>query len=58
MKSTASCETDPTALTADYKELIYSSDGKTPKFCLWFIDSNNLYPDYDIVYPDQISGLT
>lgn len=44
---------------ADYKELIYSSDGKTPKFCLWFIDSNNLYPDqavsdYDIVYPDQI----
>ena len=45
---------------ANYRELIYDADGKTPLFCLWFLDSNNLYPDravshYDIVYPDQIA---
>ncbi len=44
---------------ADYKELIYSADGKTPKFCLWFLDSNNLCSDknlgvYDYVHSDQI----
>lgn len=44
---------------ADYKELIYSSDGKTPLACLWFLDSNNLYRDqrvskYDYVHKDQI----
>lgn len=44
---------------ANFKELIYSSDGTTPKFCLWFIDSNNLgeNPDvchYDFVHNDQI----
>lgn len=45
---------------ANYKELIYDAQGKTPQFCLWFLDSNNCYPDravshYDIVYPDQIA---
>lgn len=44
---------------ADYKELIYSSDGKTPLACLWFLDSNNLYETddtsvYDFVHTDQI----
>lgn len=44
---------------ADYKELIYSSDGKTPIACLWFLDSNNLCEDksksdYDYVHTDQI----
>lgn len=44
---------------ADFKELIYSSDGKTPKFCLWFFDSNNRYQDrnistYDYVHREQI----
>lgn len=44
---------------ADYTEFIYSSDGTTPKAVLWFIDSNNLYPDeniskYDCVHTDQI----
>ncbi len=45
--------------TANYKELIYSSDGEKPVFCLWFIDSNNLHEDrsisnYDYVHKDQI----
>ena len=45
---------------ANYRELIYDAAGEAPRFCLWFIDSNNLYPDravshYDIVYPDQIA---
>lgn len=44
---------------ANFKELIYSSDGETPLFCLWFIDSNNCYEDrslshYDYVHTDQI----
>lgn len=44
---------------ADFYELIYGSDGETPKACLWFLDSNNLYPDrsrshYDYVHTDQI----
>ncbi len=44
---------------ANFKELIYSSDGKKPVFCLWFIDSNNCFEDrsvshYDYVHPDQI----
>ena len=44
---------------ADYKEIVYSSDGKTPLACLWFLDSNNLYEDrsvshYDVVHTDQI----
>ena len=44
---------------ANYKELIYSSDGEKPAFCLWFIDSNNLCEDrelsnYDYVHIDQI----
>ncbi len=44
---------------ANFKELIYSSDGETPLFCLWFIDSNNLCEDrslsnYDFVHTDQI----
>lgn len=44
---------------ANFTELIYSSDGKTPLFNLWFIDSNNVYEDrtvshYDYVHPDQI----
>jgi len=44
---------------ADFKELIYSRDGKTPLACLWFLDSNNLCEDrsvshYDYVHTDQI----
>ncbi len=44
---------------ANFKELIYSSDGKTPLFCLWFIDSNNCHENreishYDYVHTDQI----
>lgn len=44
---------------ANFKELIYSSDGEKPVFCLWFIDSNNCCEDrsishYDYVHPDQI----
>lgn len=44
---------------ANFKELIYSSDGEKPVFCLWFIDSNNNFEDreishYDYVHPDQI----
>lgn len=43
----------------NFKELIYSSDGEKPVFCLWFIDSNNCFEDgavshYDYVHPDQI----
>lgn len=51
---------DPTISgNANFKEFIYSSDGETPLFCLWFIDSNNLYHDrelshYDNVHEDQI----
>ena len=51
---------DPqTGSNADYKEILYGSDGETPKAVLWFLDSNSLYPDqniskYDIVHPDQI----
>lgn len=44
---------------ANSKELIYSSDGEKPVFCLWFIDSNNCHENreishYDYVHPDQI----
>lgn len=44
---------------ANWKDIIYSSDGETPKFCLWFIDSNNVCCDralshYDYVHHDQI----
>ena len=44
---------------ANFKELIYSSDGEKPVFCLWFIDSNNCCEDrsishYDYVHTDQI----
>ncbi len=44
---------------ANFKELVYSSDGEKPVFCLWFIDSNNCFEDrsishYDYVHPDQI----
>lgn len=44
---------------ANFKELIYSSDGEAPLFCLWFIDSNNCCEDrtlshYDYVHTDQI----
>lgn len=44
---------------ANFKELIYSEDGETPLFCLWFIDSNNCHENreishYDYVHPDQI----
>ena len=44
---------------ANFKELIYSSDGEKPVFCLWFIDSNNCHENreishYDYVHPDQI----
>ena len=44
---------------ANFKELIYSEDGETPLFCLWFIDSNNCHENreishYDFVHPDQI----
>ena len=43
---------------ANYNEFIYSHDGKTPLFNLWFIDSNNLGEDgvskYDFVHKDQI----
>ncbi len=44
---------------ANFKELIYSSDGEKPLFCLWFIDSNNVCEDksfsnYDYVHEDQI----
>ena len=44
---------------ADYKELLYSSDGKRPLAALWFLDSNNLCDDervskYDWVHEDQI----
>lgn len=53
------CDAPQTGSGADYRELIYSHDGETPKFCLWFLDSNNLYPDksvsdYDCVHRDQI----
>ncbi len=44
---------------ANFKELIYSSDGKTPLFCLWFLDSGNICEDrnlshYDYVHTDLI----
>lgn len=44
---------------ANFKELIYSSDGEKPLFCLWFIDSNNCFENreishYDYVHKDQI----
>lgn len=44
---------------ANFKELIYSSDGERPAFCLWFIDSNNCHENreishYDYVHTDQI----
>ena len=44
---------------ANFKEIIYTSDGEKPAFCLWFIDSNNLCDDksvsnYDYVHADQI----
>lgn len=44
---------------ANFKELIYSSDGEKPAFCLWFIDSNNCCENrsvshYDYVHTDQI----
>lgn len=44
---------------ANFKELIYSSDGSKPVFCLWFMDSNNCCEDksfskYDFVHTDQI----
>ncbi|MBR6701662.1 MAG: metallophosphoesterase [Clostridia bacterium] len=44
---------------ADFKEVIYSHDGKKPLACLWFLDSNNLGEDasvsfYDWVHEDQI----
>ncbi len=43
----------------NFKELIYSSDGEKPVFCLWFIDSNNCHENreishYDFVHADQI----
>ncbi len=51
----------PAEITGDanFKEIIYSSDGEKPVFCLWFIDSNNCFEDrslshYDYVHPDQI----
>ncbi len=44
---------------ANFRELIYSSDGEKPAFCLWFIDSNNCHENreishYDFVHEDQI----
>ncbi len=44
---------------ANFKELVYSSNGEKPVFCLWFIDSNNCHENreishYDYVHPDQI----
>lgn len=44
---------------ADYYEIVYSQDGERALAVLWFLDSNNLYPDsavskYDCVHPDQI----
>ncbi len=44
---------------ANFKEIIYSSDGEKPVFCLWFIDSNNCHENreishYDYVHTDQI----
>ena len=44
---------------ADYKEILYSHDGKKPLAALWFLDSNNLCADesaskYDYVHTDQI----
>ncbi len=44
---------------ADFRETVYSSDGKTPLACLWFLDSNNLcenrkISNYDYVHTDQI----
>ena len=44
---------------ANFKELIYSSNGEKPVFCLWFIDSNNCHENreishYDYVHTDQI----
>lgn len=51
---------DPwTGSNADYKEMLYSSDGLTPKATLWFLDSNNVCEDksvsnYDFVHTDQI----
>ncbi|MBE6820631.1 MAG: hypothetical protein E7516_06235 [Ruminococcaceae bacterium] len=44
---------------ANFKEIIYSSDGENPVFCLWFIDSNNCHENreishYDYVHTDQI----
>ena len=43
----------------NYYANILSSKDDTPKFNLWFIDSNNLYPDssiskYDCIHDDQI----
>ena len=48
-----------TGSNADYKEILYSSDGETPKAVLWFLDSNNKCEDeslsnYDFVHTDQI----
>lgn len=50
---------DDVSGAANFKELIYSSDGTRPLFCLWFIDSNNLAEDralsnYDFVHTNQI----
>ncbi len=62
-KSLCGCITDnenpDISGNANWKNLIYSSDGKTPKFCLWFIDSNNVccnrdLSHYDYVHCDQI----
>lgn len=44
---------------ANFKEVIYSSDGEKPVFGLWFIDSNNCHENreishYDFVHEDQI----
>ncbi len=43
----------------DFKEILYSNDGRTPKAVLWFLNSNNLYSDakisvYDCVHKNQI----
>lgn len=44
---------------ADFREYVYSSDGKTPLAVLWFLDSNNLcenreISNYDYVHTNQI----
>ncbi len=44
---------------ADFKELVYSRDGKKALACLWFIDSGNVCVNrsvshYDYVHTDQI----